>query len=287
VNLSSLSLYSLVLIPALLSCGKEEQTEASRSIPGVLLVSGAETGSGYLPDSELRANGANLYGGWYTYDDVEDCPTADPARLGSINPTKGAPFPVTEYASVPGMTPPPGEEEDNKSAFRVYGGGHELWGAGVGIGLNNQGAGGPMAYDLTKTGGTGLRLWAKSTKGPLTLVKIKIQDKWSEEKAGLCCLWDKTACAMPNTCGFEGKQGCFDAPFVYKDIGTEWTLIEVPFAEFVREGWGQWTDHDQMIDHTMEPIALTEAYQLQIEVPAVAEFDLWIDNVGFTLPAGM
>jgi hypothetical protein len=290
VNLTSLSLsnvaklstvlLSSVLLPAVIGCGKADQEpEASRAIPDVLMISNAEGSSGFLVDSELSSVGAALHGGWYTYDDVEDCPKED--RMGTVSPMKDAQYVMTKYNA---MVQPPPEAGDNAEAIRFFGGGYSLWGAGIGVGLNNQGAG-PDVYDLTKTKATGLRFWAISPAGDVT-IKVKFQDSWSEAEAEPreCCFWDKKTCE-PNACNMPAgglKQGCFAAPLVTRTVTTAWTLISIPFTEFARETWGIYADG--MSRGPEVPLEVTKAYQLQIEVGTDPTFDIWIDNVGFTLP---
>lgn len=280
MNFNRLALLPLALLPLIAACGKETQEpDPSRTIPGVLLMSDGEAqNAGILADDELTAAGVPMSGGWYTYDDVKDCPME--MRPGTITPTMGLTYDLTDFSEVMGMTPPP-EGENNKSAFRFTGSGYALWGAGIGIAFNNP-AGKPLKYDLTKTGATGIRFWARSGAGDLQL-KVKIQDKYSEGEnpERTCCYLDKTVCGV-NECDAPGDvQGCYDAPYKNVPVTGEWTLIQIPFTELARGGFGSWKDGD----HKADPVVLTEAFQLQMEVDkAYPTFDVWVDNVGLIIP---
>jgi hypothetical protein len=272
-------LLSFATLSQLLACGTTTPaTEASRSIDGVLLFSDAEGGqAGYLQDSELNADGAQLKGGWYTYDDVLDCPMSDHPREGTIQPTMGTTYVMTKYAEA-GVMPFPAETEaPNEWGIRFWGQDYEKWGAGIGIGLNNP-SGMLQPYNLAAPGFTGLRFWAKAAAAMPLLVKF--QDKYSEGAAPTpaCCYLDKAVCG-DNSCGVSELQGCFAAPNKTIELTTEWKLYVIPFADLVRPDWGSYVDG---MAHA-ETLVLAETYQLQFEVGVGAPFDVFIDNVGFTL----
>jgi hypothetical protein len=272
----------IALLPTLIACGKKTQEEAaSRSIPNVLLFSDAEkSNSGHLSDDDLTAAGKALSGGWYTFNDVLDCPKSEHPRSGMINPAMGQTYTLTPYEG--SMVTPPPEGDNNKAAIRFWGGGHVKWGAGIGIPFNNP-SGVPLKYDLTVTKAIGFRFWARTAVGDVA-VKVKLQDKWSEGQADplYCCYLDKAECG-PNICGEEEKQGCYDTAHKVVTVTPAWQKFEVLFTDMARlDMFGTWQDG---MDHKMEPPALNEAYQLQLEVGTLDTFDVWIDNVGFMLSA--
>ncbi|HEX2734130.1 MAG TPA: hypothetical protein VHM70_21120, partial [Polyangiaceae bacterium] len=265
-------------LPSEDASGAAMSASVSRSLPHVLLFSDAEQGNaGFLYDPELQQLAIELHGGWYTYDDVNDCP--DEKRTGTIMPPPSQLFVMSSYADSEGVTPPPEGTTPNEFGLRFWGTQHELWGAGAGVAFDNPGRG-PQPYDVTKTGATGIRFWAKSALGELDL-KVKLEDQYSEPEASpqLCCFLDPNACGT-NGCGVDGDvQGCYFAPFVSVSLDTEWQLVTLPFASFAREAGGSWADGE---DHTGEPLTLDGVYQLQFEV-GTGDFDVWLDNVGFTL----
>jgi hypothetical protein len=273
-------------------CGKTDpDPEVSRSIPGVILIADAESGNaGFLGDSQLDTLGAGLHGGWYTYDDKEDCPKTD--RTGDIWPPGHMTYVMTDYATG-GIAPPP-EGSPNKFGIRFYGGGFVLWGAGIGIGLNNTGMG-PKQYDLTKVkGATGIRFYAKATfKAPATPplpLTVKFQDGLSEGEATplQCCFLNKDKCEAGTQCDPTNvsTQGCFAAPNSKVMVTDQWQKFEILFSQFMRPTFGEYAD---MMDHSADALRLNDLYQLQFEVNKDdgPEFDVWIDDIGFIDPTSM
>lgn len=220
-----------------------------------------------------------MHGAWYTLDDVDDCPIEARPRPGTVSPPKGIPFTTTPYDQ--GEVFPAELDAPNEAGLRIWGDGHTLWGALLGTSFDSL-AGTPLPYDLTKTGATGIRFWARSAAGDLS-VRVKLQDKWSEPSAVpmQCCFLDPNVCGA-SSCGLDEQQGCFDAPWFDVRVGAQWQLFEISFASFARFGFGTWVDG---LDHRAEPPALNEVYQLQFELDKYAEpFDVYFDNIGLIVP---
>jgi hypothetical protein len=253
----------------IIGCGASERdtSTGSRDIPGVLLLDNAEDGDNTsLPDETLPFNGY-----WYTFDDRHECKNADKggSTLPLPTPDGGGEFMMSAYDAT---NPPPqaeGAQGENKLGIRFWGGGHTYWGAGVGVALNNQ-AGSLLPIDIAPYGFEGVRFWARNAVGEPVNVKVQITDGWAENIHGQCVPQDEALC---------NDQGCFNAAFDTFDqkIGPEWTLVTVPFAGMMRESWGKYQPGLTAPDG----VELTTAYQLQVKVDMVPQFDLWIDNIGF------
>ncbi len=234
-------------------------------IPGVVLLDDGEDG-----DNATRGQGSGgMLGYWYTFDDRLECDNGDPT--GEIHPVPevqgGSSFSMSRYLDA-GVAPPPEvTSETNEFGARFWGGGHSLWGGGLGVALNNQG-GALVLFDLNDLPARALRFWGRNASGELQ-IRVQITDVYSEPNQGLCQLRDQETCSP--------DMGCLDSPTVSVALSDTWTLIELPLSEFRREGWGIYFD-------TSVPETLDErrALQLQFWVPATDSFDVWIDNVGFT-----
>lgn len=262
---------------ALTSCGKTEEDEvvsASRDIPGVVLLDDGEDGNSQTLDDE-----AGYLGFWYTFDDKHECDNSDPT--GETYPTPapdgGDEFAPTPYPSAAEAPPLKETVAPNTAGLRIRGGGHNLWGAGLGIAFYNP-AGTPLPYDLAAQGFTGIRFWAKNTgPTPITL-GIQISDDFSEPNGGQCVPRDEVSCSL---------QGCFDsALYEIANVGSEWQLHEVLFSQLARGSWGV---HNEDVTEVPTGPNLTKAYQLQFKIDNLKanvqpnEFDVWIDNVGLIL----
>ncbi len=264
----------------LLACGDPERKAENETddIPGAILIDNGEDGNNTTLENEI-----GFIGFWYTFDDRCDCENTDPTGETTPNPepTGGGQFTMSAYGEGLPAAPTEGTQKANKYGMRVRGGGHNLFGAGVGVGLNNQ-SGSLFGFDLTAQGFTGLRFQARSGVPGETLdLKVRISDGNSEPAGGQCAerpenqdqcdpTWDGTSCE---------KQGCFDSATTTISVSNEWQTYEIPFSQLQRENWGAY------VDGVMPP-ALTldaaDAYQVQFAVfQGLTQFDLWLDNVGF------
>ncbi len=268
----------------LVGCGETSRAggeSGSRDIPNVVLIDNGEDGDNVTLDDE-----AGYIGFWYTFDDRCECDNENPE--GETTPTPdplgGGKFGMTSYASA-GVMPPPlaGEQSENRFGVRVRGGGHTAFGAGVGVGLNNQ-SGALGGFDLDALGATHLRFDARSGAGETLSMKTRISDVYSEPAGGSCAPrpdvqdrcdkdWDMVSCDI---------QGCFDSPTTaYFDITDQWKTYTIPLTELQREGWGVYREG---VQPPATDLATNAAYQIQFAVPQdLTQFDLWIDNVGFVL----
>jgi hypothetical protein len=258
---------------SLVACGAttRDDNSGSRDIDGVALIDNGEDGNNTVLEDELK-----YVGYWYTYDDKMECdndnPTGETMPLPA--PSGGDEFTMTAYAAVGQMGPPEDVPPGNAYGIRLKGGGHNLWGAGVGVGLNNQ-SGALTPFDLTAAGVTGVRFWIKNAvPGSPIDVNVRISDKYSDPGQGLCIPRDEETCST---------QGCHDSPTAtVEGVTDEWTLKELPLSMFKREGWGL---HEEGVTAPTD-LDPTAAIQLQFAVPVADQFEIWIDNVGFILANG-
>lgn len=247
-------------------CGAAERkaVDESDDIPGVLLLDNGEDGE----NTSLPSENFDFNGYWYTFDDKAECKNTE--KGGETNaPAVDGKFAMSAYDATNPAPELEGEQTKNNFGIRFWGGGHTYWGAGVGVALNNQ-AGALLPIDLTPYGFEGVRFMARNAAGDPVTLKVQITDGWAEDRAGKC---------VPQNVELCDDQGCFNAAFetTTMPVGPEWTLVQVPFSGMMRESWGIYQPGLTAPDG----VELSTAYQLQIKVDMVPQFDLWIDNVGF------
>lgn len=264
------------------SSERQEPPAGHTDIPGVALLDNGEDGN----NTSIVQSG--YAGFWYTFDDKCECDNSD-RTAGETNPLPdplgGPQFTMTSYAAA---NAPPAPLEGNQAetigtneyGARITGGGHNWFGAGLGVALNNAGA--LLPLDASMNGVTAIRFQARNATGPATL-KVRITDSYSEPDGNKCIVRPEAdnRCTFPD--GMEcGTQGCFDHAVSQVAITDQWATYTVPIADLAREGWGSYLDGVVAIDGA----DMTQAYQLQI---AIFEdtFDLWLDNIGFVQTGGV
>ncbi len=223
----------VLLLGILPSCGgRRDPRYESENVPGVILIDDGEDAN-----NTTLENGQGFIGYWYTFDDRCDCKNADPA--GETTPTPaplgGGEFRMTPYSAPGGVAlAPEGKQSANTHGIRVQGGGHSAFGAGVGVGLNNQSSS-LLPFDLQAQRWSAVRFWARNGAGPVEL-SVRISDVYSEPAGNQCqprpkeqswCdgRWDGESCA---------EEGCFDSPTTTIEVGTEWKLHAIPFSSLMR-----------------------------------------------------
>jgi hypothetical protein len=272
--------FSILLISlTTLSCGDETRKSVSNRdiIPGVALVDDFEDGN-----TQILDNPEGVKGFAYTYDDRKDCredfccgsaatltdtcATDDEAGCaGEMQPTpESMAFPMNDTSTVPASvtaaTEAAGMEAANSTkAARIVGGSYGVWGAGMGITLNED-----KAWALPADA-VGLRFLALSVNGDVTM-EVKLQDASSRPSEGLC---------IPNTACDE-HQGCYADFLTTVTVTPQWQIHEVMFEDLAPPDFGRYQSGSP-------PDALdrSKVFQLQFQVPKSTDFDIWIDNVGF------
>lgn len=257
----------------------EAALASSTAIPGVVLIDDGED-----KDNRTLQGRPDMQGFWYTFDDRCECDNPDPAQ-GTVEPLPemlgGYPLQMTSYVAggIP-AAPLEGTQSDNHFGLQVTGGGHLLFGGGVGVALANF-AGSPSSFDLAAMGWRSLRFQMRNglTASSPQVVEVLITDSYSEPQGEKCIERPVTESPCLGNYGTEcSPNGCFDAPRVTVTSTSEWQTFELPLTEFVREGIGLY-EGDVVAPQSLD---LTTAYQVQFRVPAgTPQFDLWIDNVGF------
>ncbi|MCX4244863.1 CIA30 family protein [Paraliomyxa miuraensis] len=178
----------------------------------------------------LAASGRR--GAWYTYNDETEGAVQDPPT--PFEPTAGGP---------------------GTSLFMALtsGSGFTLWGAGLGVDLNNEGDpdGGPgvrMPYDASAHQGIVFRARGN------TAVRVKL-------------LVDAI---VPTETGGSCAADCEDAHGKIVPLSDDWVQYTVGFDEVFQEGWGAAAAFDA---GTMMAV--------QFQVSASTDFEFSIDDVGF------
>ncbi|WP_146158409.1 carbohydrate binding domain-containing protein [Enhygromyxa salina] len=195
-------------------------------IPIADMIDNFEDGDGAL----IPNNGRQGY--WYSFNDESDGSTQTPAADMVLPESGGA-----------GGT---------SMAMHTTGSGFAVWGAGIGVDLNNMGdpEGGDgikMIYDAS--GYTGIVVTAKGNGQVRGVVQIEATIPPGE--GGTCAL----------DCDPHGK---------ILVLSSEWQQFTLPFDQLAQEGWGTPAAWDA-----------TTVVGLQFKVAANANFDFWVDEIGF------
>jgi hypothetical protein len=232
-------------------------------VDGVILIDDGEDGDNRTADGPFA-------GFWYTDDQRTQC-VDDEMPRGDVNPvpeSRGGPiFTMTSYEDE-GVSPPPTETgDDNRYAMRFWGGDEYVYAAAMAVTLNEaEGAAEPI--DLQAMGIDGLRFWARAAE--VTTVSVGLSDPSSEPVGGLCVPQEYPEC---------DPEGCYDHPATRINVDEQWRLFELPLAYFRREGWGTYVE-GATVPFNLDPTAV---YRLSFTNLLDAPFDLWIDDVAFTL----
>ncbi len=262
--------------------GGVSSSGGSRAIDGVVLLDDAEDG-----DAVTLADDLGFVGIWYSFDDRCQCDNLDPA--GETYPVPvpigGGEFTMSKYADAAAEpAPAEGEQATNSYGVRLQGGGHSSFGAGVGVAFNIEG-GTLSGFDLDEAGATALRFQLRSgIRGQGLELRVSISDVYSEPAGEQCVVraseqsqcdptWDGVSC---------DPQGCFDSAGTRLDVSDEWQTVTIPLSSLLRDNWGVYVDESVQPPPELES---SSAYQLQLRVPqGLAQFDLWLDNIGFVVP---
>src|SRR5690606_1931538 len=136
---------------------------------------------------------------------------------------------------------------DSNFAARTLGSGFSVWGAGIGLDLNDDGAG-KQTYDASDS--LGGPFWAR-VASPI-VVRFSIGDVQTDPAGGVC-------------------SNCYDHHDIDIALTTSWAPYPFTWAQLAQQGWG---DPAAALD----PAHL---YSLQFQVGPNTNFDLWIDDVSF------
>lgn len=134
-------------------------------------------------------------------------------------------------------------------AVHVTGGPFALWGASVGFGLG-------APYDAGAY--RGIRFWVKADGTSSNLLRVGFPDRFSHPDGGIC---------LPNA---TGGAGCYDHWGYRISLPTVWTQITVPFSSLRQDGWG-----------LRAPFAPSHLFEVTFQIPANAQFGIWIDDLTF------
>jgi hypothetical protein len=114
---------------------------------------------------------------------------------------------------------------------------------------------------------SGIAFWARKgdTPGAAPTLRLIVNDITSHELGGVC-----NPASAPGA-GGEASDACWDGWMTERALPSIWTLIKVPFAALKQGGFGQ----------AGEAIQPDKLYGLTFQMPNMATFDFWIDDVVF------
>jgi hypothetical protein len=185
------------------------------------LIDDFEDGDGAL----IPSNGRQGY--WYIFNDESDGATQTPA------------------ADL--VLPQPNDANGTSMAMHTTGSGFAVWGAGLGIDLNNMGDGTKLIHDAS--GHTGIVVMAKGS-GQIR-ASVQIQATIPPDEGGTCAL----------DCDPHGE---------VLVLSGQWQQFTLPFAQLTQEGWGTPATWDA-----------STIVGLQFKVAPNTDFDFWVDEIGF------
>jgi hypothetical protein len=187
----------------------------------------------------------NRNGGWYSY--------VDTAATCMVMPPPNGTATAAEI---------PGGRCGSMFAMRFQGMGCSVFGAGVGTDLAAPAAGdagtttaaAKTPYDVSAY--TGVSFWVRADKGSSLRFKMPMTDDTKTTDGGSCV---EAATAK-----------CSDDFGANIALTKNWVKKTVLFSAMKQEGWGK--------KFTWTPAHVTS---IQFQVPVVAAFDVWIDDVSF------
>ena len=114
---------------------------------------------------------------------------------------------------------------------------------------------------------TGVAFWARKgdTAGAAPTLRLIVNDVNTHAQGGVC---DPEA--LPSAAG-EPSEACWDGWMTERAMPSKWTLIKIPFSVLAQGGFGK----------PAEAIDTTKIYGLTFQMPNMADFDFWIDDVSF------
>jgi hypothetical protein len=143
-----------------------------------------------------------------------------------------------------------------KYALHFTATGFSLWGSGLGADFIL----GRKVYDISRY--SGIRFWARSAAGKDSEPRIQISDTTTDSTGGKC----NVASDAPSSekCGNHFGQ--------VVAVTTRWAKYEVRFAAMTQvAGWGL----------TEPSLDTAHVYGIQITTLAMADVDLWVDQLEF------
>ncbi len=114
---------------------------------------------------------------------------------------------------------------------------------------------------------TGVAFWARKgdTAGAAPTLRLIVNDVNTHAQGGVC---DPEA--APGS-GGEASEACWDGWMTERAMPSSWTLIKVPFSVLAQGGFGK----------PAEAIDTSKIYGITFQMPNMADFDFWIDDVAF------
>ncbi len=282
----------------MLACSSEPNSRSNdepRRYPGLVLIDDMED-----ENTQTLQDSAGYLGFWYTYDDRKDCRedyccTVDMSKLNAAcatnevaqcpgqmspdpEPGMGAPdFPMSPtsaagFAADPSKAEIQAEVAESKFAAHMSGEGYGLWGAGMGVTLNEDAAFDATTPRLPNESFVGIRFLGATGLGAQA-VNVKVPDISGQPGGGMCL--PKSGCGV--------KQGCYADWGKVVTLDSTWREYRILFSELEVPDFGAYVG--------APPAAIdpTQLFQVQFQTDGAndgAPFDIWVDNVAFILANG-
>jgi hypothetical protein len=194
--------------------------------------------------------------GWYLYANPDDAG-------GTTEPAAGANIAAAEITCPTG-----GLCGASSFAMHVSGGGFTSYGPS----LSNDWV--YESEEMTVVGEpldgstfTGIAFWTRKgdSAGAAPTLRMIVNDVSTHAQGGVC---DPEA--APGS-GGEASEACWDGWMTERAVPSTWTLVKVPFSALAQGGFGK----------TAEAIDTSKIYGVTFQMPNMADFDFWIDDVSF------
>lgn len=195
--------------------------------------------------------------GWYLFANVDD-------KAGKTMPAAGDNIMAEEI-----KCPAGGRCGMSSFAQHVSGGGFTSYGPSLSNDFLYKDAKTEMVVGMPMDASTytGVMFWARKgeTAGAAPTLRLIVNDVSTHELGGVC-----DPKAAPGS-GGEASDACWDGWMTERALPSTWTLVKVPFSVLKQGGFGK----------KGEKIQPDKLYGLTFQMPNMATFDFWIDDVAF------
>jgi hypothetical protein len=244
--------------------GGKTTTGGSPTMTGGSGGSGTSSGCGPQPDECTSAaalmtmpiSDFETGKGWYFFANVDD-------KGGTTKPAAGDNIMADEIMC------PAGGRCGSSFAQHVTGGGFTSYGPSLSQDFLYKDGKTMMVVGMPMDASTftGVMFWARKgdTAGAAPTLRLIVNDVTTHELGDVC-----DPKAAPGV-GGEMSEACWDGWMTERALPSTWTLVKVPFTVMKQGGFGK----------KGAAIQTDKLYGLSFQMPNMATFDFWIDDVSF------